>query len=331
MPSTTRRRILRLASIPASAALALPTASAFAQAYPAKAIRLIVPYPVGGGTDFFARTVGTRLGELLGQPVIVENKPGAATIIGAQSAATAPPDGYTVLVADSTTLAVNPSLYKKLGYDPVKDFSPVTLTARFAMLLVVSPALSRASGVKDFLDEARKAPGTLGYASVGAGTTHHLTMELFQQRTGIKLNHVPYKGAGPAIQDVAGGQVPVMFVDLAAGSPMVKAGKMRVLGVASPNRIAALPDVPTLAEQGLAQFEAWAWQGLVVPAGTPKDIIATLGTQYAKAVADPGVRQKLIEAGVEPITSSPEEMSSYIGSETAKWAQVIKEGDIKVE
>jgi len=331
MPSRTRRRILTLASIPASAALALPTTSAFAQAYPAKAVRLIVPYPVGGGTDFFARTVGTKLGELLGQPVIVENKPGAATIIGAQSAATSPPDGYTVLVADSTTLAVNPSLYKKLGYDPVKDFSPVTLTARFAMLLVVNPTRTKVSTVKEFIEEARKEQGNTSYASVGAGTTHHLTMELFQQRTGIKLNHVPYKGAGPAIQDVAGGQVPVMFVDLAAGSPMIKAGKMRVLGVASPNRIAALPDVPTLAEQGIAQFEAWAWQGLVVPAGTPKDIIATLGTQYARAVADPGVRQKLIEAGVEPITSSPEEMSSYIRSETAKWAQVIKEGDIKVE
>ena len=226
---------------------------------------------------------------------------------------------------------MNPSLYKKLPYDPVKDFSPVTLTARFAMLLVVNPTLSKATTVKEFVDEAKKAQGQMSYASVGAGTTHHLTMELFEQRTGIKLNHVPYKGAGPAIQDVVGGQVPVMFVDLAAGGPMIKAGKLRVLAVASPKRIAALPNVPTFAEQGVANFEAWAWQGLAVPAGTPKDIVAKLNGEYAKAVADPGVHQKLVDAGIEPVTSTPGEMAAYIKSETAKWAQVIKQADIKVE
>lgn len=328
MHSPTRRLTFAIA---ASVALALPAASALAQAYPNKPVRLIVPYPAGGGTDFFARTVGGKLSELLGQPIIIENKPGAATIIGAEAAATSAPDGYTALIADSTTLAVNPSLYKKLPYDPIKDFSPVTLTARFAMLLVVNPTLSKATTVQEFIEEAKKEQGKMSYASVGAGTTHHLTMELFQQRTGVKLNHVPYKGAGPAIQDVVGGQVPVMFVDLAAGRPMINAGKLRVLAVASPKRISALPNVPTFAEQGVAQFEAWAWQGLAVPTGTPKEIIARLGTEYAKAVADPGVRQKLVEAGVEPVTSSPEEMNSYIKSETAKWAQVIKEGDIKVQ
>ncbi len=327
MHSPSRRLTLAIAGC---AAFGWP-APAFAQAYPHKPVRLIVPYAAGGGTDFFARTVGAKLGELLGQTIIVNNKPGAATIIGAQAAATSAPDGYTVLVADSTTLAVNPSLYKKLPYDPVKDFAPVTLTARFAMLLVVNPNLSKATTVQAFIDDAKKAPGNISYASVGAGTTHHLTMEAFQQRAGIKLNHVPYKGAGPAIQDVVGGQVPVMFVDLAAGGPMIKAGKLRVLAVASPKRIAALPDVTTFAEQGIAGFEAWAWQGLVVPAGTPKEIVARLNADYAKAVADPAVRQKLVDAGVEPVTSSPQEMASYIQSETAKWAQVIKQGDIKVE
>jgi tripartite-type tricarboxylate transporter receptor subunit TctC len=263
--------------------------------------------------------------------VVVDNKPGAATIIGAQAAATSPPDGYTVLIADSTTLAVNPSLYAKLQYDPVKDFAPVTLTARFAMLLVVNPTLSKATNVKEFLDEAKKAGGKMNYASVGAGTTHHLTMELFKQQTGIELVHVPYKGAGPAITDVVGGQVPVMFVDLAAGGPMIKAGKLRVLGVASPKRIAALPDVPTLAEQGVANFEAWAWQGLVVPTGTPKEAIARLNSDYAKTVATPDVRQKLVEAGVEPIHSTPEELSAYVKSETTKWAHVVKTANIKVE
>ena len=317
----------------AASALLLPVtvSSAFAQAYPSKPIRMIVPYPAGGGTDFFARTVGGKLGELLGQSVVIDNKPGAATIIGAQAAATSPPDGYTVLIADSTTLAVNPSLYPKLQYDPVKDFAPVTLTARFAMLLAVNPTLSKATNVKEFLEEAKKSEGKMSYASVGAGTTHHLTMELFLQRTGVKLQHIPYKGAGPAITDVAGGQVPVMFVDLAAGGPMIKAGKLRVLGVASPKRIAALPDVPTLAEQGIANFEAWAWQGLAVPAGTPKDAIARLNADYAKAVAAPEIRQKLVEAGVEPITSTPDEMAAYVKSETAKWAQVVKTANIKVD
>ena len=322
--------IQRRALLVLTAALAVP-AVALAQAYPTKPVRLIVPYAAGGGTDFFARTVAGKLGEQLGQTIVVDNKPGAATIIGGDAAAKAAPDGYTALVADSTTLAVNPSLYKKLPYDPVKDFSPVTLTARFAMLLVVNPALSKATTVKEFVDEAKKAQGQMSYASVGAGTTHHLTMELFQQRTGIKLNHVPYKGAGPAIQDVVGGQVPVMFVDLAAGGPMIKAGKLRVLAVASPKRIAALPNVPTFAEQGVANFEAWAWQGLAVPAGTPKDIVAKLNGEYAKAVADPGVHQKLVDAGIEPVTSTPGEMAAYIKSETAKWAQVIKQADIKVE
>ena len=328
MHSRTRRVSLAIAAI---AALALPATSAWAQAYPNKPVHLIVPYAAGGGTDFFARTVGAKLGEQLGQTIIVDNKPGAATIIGAEVAAKSAPDGYTLLIADSTTLAVNPSLYKKLPYDPAKDFSSVTLTARFAMVLVVNPNTSKATTVKEFIEEAKKDPGKISYASVGAGTTHHLTMELFQQRTDIKLIHVPYKGAGPAIQDMVGGQVPVMFVDLAAGGPMIKAGKLRVLAVASPKRIAALPNVPTFAEQGVAQFEAWAWQGLTVPAGTPKEIIAKLNAEYAKVVADPVIRQKLVDAGVEPVTSSPEEMNAYIKSETAKWAQVIKQSDIKID
>jgi tripartite-type tricarboxylate transporter receptor subunit TctC len=323
-----RRNALVLAT---ASACAVSVAPAFAQSYPNKPVRLIVPYAAGGGTDFFARTVGQKLGEGLGQTVIVENKPGAATIIGGDAVAKSAPDGYTALVADSTTLAVNPSLYKKMPFDPAKDLAPVTLTARFAMLLVVSPASSKATTVKELIDEAKKANGQMNYASVGAGTTHHLTMELFLQRVGVKMDHVPYKGAGPAIQDVVGGQVPVMFVDLAAGSPMIKAGKLRVLAVASSKRIAALPDVPTFAEQGVANFEAWAWQGLAVPAGTPKDVIARLNREYAKAVADATVNKKLVDAGVEPASSTPDQMAAYVNSETAKWAQVIAQAGIKVE
>ena len=206
----------------------------------------------------------------------------------------------------------------------------MTLTARFAMLLVVNPNVKSRS-VKEFIEEVRNAQGKMSYASVGAGTTHHLTMELFLQRAGVKMNHIPYKGASPAVQDVVSGQVPAMFVDLASGSPMIKAGKLKVLAVASTNRISALPDVPTFAEQGVPNFEAWAWQGLAVPAGTPKDIIARLNSEYAKAVADPAVHKKLVEAGVEPVTSTPEQMAAYVKSETAKWAQVIKLAEIKID
>jgi len=314
-----------------AAAMLIWSAGVFAQAYPAKPIRLIVPYPPGGGTDFFARLVGAKMSEHIGQPIVVENRPGAATIIGAEAAARAAPDGYTVLLADSTTLAVNPSLYRKLPYDPQKDFLPISMTARFAMLLVVNPSLIKAASVKEFIAEAKRDPGKINFASVGAGTTHHLAMELFEQQSGISLNHIPYKGAAPAVQDLVGGQVPVMFLDLAAGAPQIRAGKIKALAVASARRISALPDVPTLAESGVPGFEAWAWQGLVVPAGTPQEVMTRLRVEYSKAVGDPALRQKLIDAGVEPLTSTPEELAAYIRSETAKWAKVVKEANIKVE
>ena len=320
---------MRFSSI--AAAMLIWSAGVFAQAYPAKPIRLIVPYPPGGGTDFFARLVGAKMSEHIGQPIVVENRPGAATIIGAEAAARAAPDGYTVLLADSTTLAVNPSLYRKLPYDPQKDFLPISMTARFAMLLVVNPSLIKAASVKEFIAEAKRDPGKINFASVGAGTTHHLAMELFEQQSGISLNHIPYKGAAPAVQDLVGGQVPVMFLDLAAGAPQIRAGKIKALAVASARRISALPDVPTVAESGVPGFEAWAWQGLVVPAGTPQEVMTRLRVEYSKAVGDPALRQKLIDAGVEPLTSTPEELAAYIRSETAKWAKVVKEANIKVE
>ncbi|HYL23574.1 MAG TPA: tripartite tricarboxylate transporter substrate binding protein [Burkholderiales bacterium] len=327
-------------SIPRQAALAallLAAAAggdpAHAQSYPSKPVTLIVPYPPGGGTDFFARTVGQKMAETLGQPVVlvVENRPGAATIVGAQVAAKAPADGYTVLLGDSATYAINPSLYKKLPYDPVKDFAPVSLTGRFALLLVVNPAVLPVDSTKALVAQARKHPGGIAYGSPGSGSPHHLAMELFKQRAGIDLLHVPYKGAAPAVQDLLGGRIATMFLDLAAGAPQVKGGKVRALAVASPTRIAALPDVPTLNESGFPGFEAWAWQGLAVPAGTPKEIIARLNSAYAKAIADPAVRQKVSDAGIEPLQSTPQEMADYIRSETAKWAKLIADRHITVD
>ena len=311
-------------------ALALACSALHAQSYPTKPIRLIVPYPPGGGTDFFARTISAKLSDNLGQQVVVENRPGAATIIGAEAVAKSAPDGYTVLLGDTSTFAVNPTLYKKLPYDPLKSFEPISLTGRFALLLVVHPSV-QANSVAELIAAAKAKPGTLNYASPGPGSPHHLAMVLFLQRTGITMAHVPYKGAGPAVQDLLGGQIPTMFLDLAAGAPQIKGGKIRALGVASPKRIAALPDLATLAESGVPGFEAWAWQGLVAPAGTPPEIVAKLGAEYARAIGDPGIRQKIVEAGVDPLQSSPQEFADYIRSEQDKWAKVIKDGNITVE
>ncbi len=313
----------------AATTVAAPPANA--QAYPAKPVSLIVPYPPGGGTDFFARTVGQKMAESLGQSVIVDNRPGAATIIGAQMVAKAPADGYTVLLGDTATYAVNPSLYKKLPYDPLKDFAPVSLTGRFALLLVVNPSAIGVNSVKELIEQARKQPGKINYASPGPGSPHHLAMELFKQQAGIDLTHVPYKGAAPAVQDLLGGRVPVMFLDLAAGAPQIKGGKLKALGVASPKRIAALPDLTTIDQSGVAGFEAWAWQGLVVPAATPNEVVAKLHAVYVKAINDPTVRQRIVEAGIEPLQSTSQQLADYIKSETTKWAKVIKDGNITVE
>jgi tripartite-type tricarboxylate transporter receptor subunit TctC len=302
-----------------------------AQVYPAKQLRLVVPYPAGGGTDFFARVIGAQLSMQLGQQVVIENRPGAATIIGAEAVVKAAPDGYTLLLGDTATFAVNPILYKKLPYDPQKDLAPVSLTGRFALLLVVNPAKISATSLMGLLEEAKKTPGTLDYASPGPGSPHHLAMEMFKQRTGTQFVHVPYKGAAPAIQDLLSGQIPLMFLDLAAGAPQIKAGKLKALAVASDKRIAALPDLPTVGESGLPGFEAWAWQALAVPAGTPREVVAKLNVEYRKTINMPEIRQKLIEAGIDPLQSSPEEVSAYIKSETAKWAKVIGDGKISVE
>ncbi len=321
---------MQLARILLAAALSLAVA-AQAQVYPAKPLRLVVPYPAGGGTDFFARTVGAQLSDQLGQPVVIENKPGAATIIGAEAVAKAPGDGYTLLLGDTATFAVNPNLYKKLPYDPSKDLSPVTMTGRFALLLVVNPDKLKVASVKELLDSTKQSSSRVDYASPGPGSPHHLAMEMFKQRTGAQFTHVPYKGAAPAIQDLLAGQVPLMFLDLAAGAPQIKAGKLRALAVASDKRIAALPDLATVSEAGVPGFEAWAWQVLAVPDSTPHEIVDRLNAEYRKAIAVPEIRQKLIDAGIDPLQSSPHDASAYIRSETLKWGKVISDGKISVE
>ena len=307
--------------------LALAAGAACAQAYPAKPIRWLVPYPAGGGSDFLARTIGQQLSTQICQPVTVDNKPGGNTAIAASDVARATPDGYTVLSADNGTMTFNTALYSKLTYNPDKDLAPVTLMGRFPMILVVGPS-SDAKDARDFVAKAKAAPGKISYGSAGAGSPHHLAMELLKTQAGLHMVHIPYRGAAPALGDLAGGQIPVMMVDLAAGAGFIKSGKLRPLAVANDKRLPQLPDVPTFAELGFKGVEAAALVGLVAPAGLPADVKATLQKQVAAAIQQPAVKQKLIEFGVEPVGSSSQAYADLLKAENARWHKLIK--DLKI-
>lgn len=308
----------------------LAASSAMAQTYPSKPIRWLVPYPAGGGSDFLARTIGQQLSTQVGQPVIVDNKPGANTAVAAVETARAAPDGYTMLSADNGTMVFNPVLYKSLSYSPTKDLAPVTLMGRFPMILVVNPE-SGITDAKAFIEKAKASAEGLNYASAGAGSPHHLAMELLKVETGLRLVHVPYRGAAPALTDVASGQVPAMMVDLAAGAGFIKGGKVKPLAVANAVRLPQLPDVPTFAELGYKNVEAAALVGLVVPAATPADIVTALNKQIVTAIRDPGVNKKLQDFGVEPVGSSPAEFADLLKSETTRWQKLIRDLGITLD
>lgn len=311
-----------------TALLAFGTAAS-AQSFPAKTIEWVVPYPAGGGTDVVARTLAEAMGKSLGQTLIINNKPGAATNIGADYVARAKGDGYTIMSADTATLAANPFLYSKLSYSAEKDFAPIGLTVRFPMILVVNPQVP-AKNLQEFLAWA-KAQNGANYATPGAGSPHHLATELLRNQTGVVFTHVPYRGAAPAVQDVVAGQVPFMFVDTASGYPFITSGKLRSLGIASPKRVKNFEDIPTLQEQGLKGFEAYAWQGLVAPASTPKDVIAKLNTALLAAMDTTAVKARLQTLGLESIPSNPAQMAKYAADERTKWSQVIKSAHIKLD
>jgi tripartite-type tricarboxylate transporter receptor subunit TctC len=314
------------------AALLALAAPAVAQPYPSKPIHLIVPYPAGGGTDFFARLVGTKMSELIGQPIIIENKPGAATNLGADYVAKAQPDGYTILIGDVATFAANQSLYKKLPFDPEKDFTPITLTARFVSVLVANPNKLKAQSVAELIAAAKAEPGKIDVAHAGVGNPFHLAAVLFQQAANIKLNEIPYRGAAPAVQDLLAGTVPIMFVDYATARSHIAAGTLKALGVAALNERPELPGVPPVAATpGLAGFEAWPWQGFVAPVNTSPAVVAKLRETYVAAIADPVVRQKLVDAGTEVLQSTPQEFSDYRRKEAAKWADAIKKANIQLD
>jgi tripartite-type tricarboxylate transporter receptor subunit TctC len=319
------------AALAATAALLSLSAVALGQGYPAKPIRLIVPYPAGGATDFFARLVFPKLGDALGQAVVVENRPGAGTAIGASEVARSAADGYTLLLGDAGTYAFNPTLYKTLSYDPAKDFAPISLTGRFALILAVNPSVLKVSSVKEFVEAAKHAPGKIDYGAPGPGSPIHLAMELLKQRAGITMTAIPYKGGADALSDLIGGRIGALFPDIATGLPQIRSSKIKALAVASDKRVAALPDLPTVGESGYPGFEAWAWQGFVAPAGTPRDVVMKLNGAFARVMADPAIKQRLSESGFEPQTSTPDEFAAYMKSEIAKWAKVIRESNISLD
>lgn len=313
----------------AAALLGLSTA-ADAQSWPSKPVRWVLGFPPGGGTDFVARLVAAELSRSLGQTVVVENRPGAGGIIGAEAAARAAPDGYTLWTGDNGTLVLNPLLYRKLPYE-AKDFAPVGFLARFPLILAVNPGVHPVATVQELVALARQQPGRINFASPGPGSPHHLAMELLRVRTGMDIVHVPYKGGPPAMQDLLGGQVGAMFSDTPTGMPHVRAGKIRALAVADPQRNPALPGVPTMVEAGVADFVVLAWQALMVPAATPAEIVARLARELGTLMRAPEVTRRLREAALEPMSGGPEEVAALIRSETATWGEVIRLRGIRLD
>lgn len=308
---------------------ALSPLQTYAQAWPSKPVRWVVAYPAGGGSDFLARQLSPQLAKQLGQSIVIDNRPGAAGIIGTDNAAKSPPDGYTIVTGDNGAMVFHEAMYKKIPYSP-GDLAPVGFMARFPLILAVNPNAGFASG-KQLLEDIKKNPGKFSYASPGIGSPHHLAMELLKDRTQSFVVHVPYRGTAMAVQDVIAGQVPMMVLDTAAGLPQIRSGKVKALAVMSKKRIPSLPDVPTLDELGVKDFEVTAWQGLFVPKGTPADIVTRLSVEMNKAIATPEVKAKLEDFGLEVTPSDGPALAAFIQKETAFWHALIKERKLSAE
>jgi tripartite-type tricarboxylate transporter receptor subunit TctC len=325
----TRRRAM--AASAGGLASLLGSAVRSQQAWPSRTIKMVVPYPAGGTTDLLGRMVADQLKAGLNATCIVENKPGAGTVLGAEQVARSEPDGYTLLMATSTTLAINKTLYKKLPYDPVKDFTPIALLAGVPFALIINPMLP-AKTLAEFIAYAKSKPGELAYGSAGNGSPQHLGAEMLRTAAGIDIRHVPYRGSVPAMLDIIAGHIPFMIVDLQPALQQIREGKVRVLGVTTPKRVAAAPDIPTLAEAGLPGFELVAWQGVVAPAGLPRPIVDQLAAQIARLVADPATRDKLTTLSLEPLSgSTPDSFASYVKTEVDRWAVVVKASGAEAE
>jgi tripartite-type tricarboxylate transporter receptor subunit TctC len=304
--------------------------SVLSQGYPSKPVRFVVSFPPGGSADLVARSIAPRLGERLGQQIIVENRPGAGGNIGVDIVAKAAPDGYTIGLAAAGALSLNSSLYPSMPFNPEKDLAPITVLAMIPFVLIASPSLP-AADLRELIAAAKAKPGSIAFGHGGNASAMHLSGELLKMMAGIDLTAVPYKGSGPVATDVLGGQVPVGVVDVPSAIASVKAGKIKALAVTSSRRISAAPEIPTFAEAGVPGYESIGWFGAVAPAGTPAPIIERLNAEMAAALAAPDVRERVLAAGVEPLTDTPQEFAAFIHAENRKWARVIKSAKIKVE
>jgi len=307
----------------------LPMAVAAQGAYPTKPIRMIVPYPPGGPTDVLGRIVAQKLSESLGQQVVVENRPGASGMIGSELVAKAAPDGYTLLT-NASIHVINPSLYPKMNFDVLRDFAPVSLIAQVPLILVVNPALPVKS-VSELIALGKAQPNRLNFASSGNAAAPHLAGESFKIATGMQMQHVPYKGSAPAVADLMGGQVQLMFDSMPSAMPHVKSGKIRALAVTTAKRSPTVPDLPTVAESGVPGFDISTWYGVWAPAGTPKDIVNKVAAEMAKVLQQPAVRERLAALGAEPAGNTPEEFAAYCQSELAKWSRIVRQSGAKAD
>jgi tripartite-type tricarboxylate transporter receptor subunit TctC len=310
--------------------MAGPAAAQSAPAWPTKPVRIISPFAPGGGADITARAIGQKLGPALGQQVVIDNRGGAGGMIGVELAAKSPPDGYTLVLGTIGPIAINPSLYAKMPYDPVKDLAPITLAANALNILVIHPSLP-VKNVKDMVALAKARPNDLNFGSSGPGAADHLAGELFNYMTGAKMTHVPYKGGAPAMIDLVAGNVQLIFSTVSTAVGSIQASKVRPIAMAGNQRFELMPEIPTMSEGGLKGFEANNWYGMFAPAGTPKEITARVRDETIKALAAPDVKKRLLETGIVATTNTPEQFAVYIDSETKKWAKVIKAANIKVE
>jgi tripartite-type tricarboxylate transporter receptor subunit TctC len=317
----------RLALLPM---LILAAPGVWAQAYPAKPVRIVVPFPPGGTSDILARTIGPRLSAEWGQPVMVDNRPGAAGNIAAEHVARAPGDGYTLFITTVGIHAIHPSLYSKLPFDPLRDFTPVTNLVMLPSVLAVHPSIPVRS-VKELIALAKKRPGDLSYSSAGSGSQPHLTAELFKTMTGVDLLHVPYKGAAQQLTDLVAGHVALTFATAPSAVPFIKGGQMRAIGVSSGKRASALPDVPTIAEAGVPGYEAVGWNGMVAPANLPAPVLEKVNATVVKAFNLPEVRDRMISLAADPVTTTPAQFGAYIKAEIAKWAKVVKASGARLD
>jgi len=313
-----------------AALLAMWTAGAFAQVFPSKPIRIVVPFSAGGPTDITARQIAPRMTELLGQSIVVDNRAGATGIIGAELVAKSPPDGYTLMMATASVVAINMVTYSKLPYDTLRDFQPLTPVMTTTTILVVHPSLP-AKNLKELVILAKARPGQVSMGSAGNGGTLHLALEMLTKQAAVNMIHVPYKGAAPAVVDVIAGQLSGMFVDLPVISPYIKAGRVKALAVASPQRSAYFPEVPTTKEAGYPNVELQNYYAMFLPARTPRDIVGKLHDAVVKSVNTPGVREKLIASGSDPLTMTPDEFSRFLRADIEKWDKVVKAAGVKVE